>query len=391
MFNRHFALAVLLAGLGICGLSTAQTDNKAEVKPDKPTSLNQASTPCLSKDLVLLQADELRQFRDSVRLKLVGGCLAEYQASAAKAGAAKAASLVLDGVEMTTMSAAAMTSAPDSIELAFSLVRSSEDDDSRKSWDALLSKQHLGYPMKLPVALSIGGGTAVVADREAKLVFTTVQGGAKLVSSVVVVGVAALAVGFALLLKGNALRDSWGGPYSLGKSQMAFWGLIVFLTFLGVWITTGTMERIPPQTLMLLGISGATGLAAVLIGNAKDSPSEAVAKLDVEKAALLAKGAAIAPQESQRLTAINKDLIAINSYMLRKHATLGDFFRDICDDGTGPSFHRMQVLAWTLLLGAVFVWSVTEVISMPEFPQTLLLLMGISNGTYLGFKFPEKV
>jgi hypothetical protein len=27
---------------------------------------------------------------------------------------------------------------------------------------------------------------------------------------------------------------------------------------------------------------------------------------------------------------------------------------------------------------------------MPEFEGTLLVLMGISNGTYLGFKIPEK-
>jgi len=30
------------------------------------------------------------------------------------------------------------------------------------------------------------------------------------------------------------------------------------------------------------------------------------------------------------------------------------------------------------------------VASMPEFPETLLVLQGISAGTYLGFKIPEK-
>ena len=59
------------------------------------------------------------------------------------------------------------------------------------------------------------------------------------------------------------------GPYSLGKSQMAFWGLLVVLTFAGVWVLADTMERIPPQVLILLGISGATGLSAVVIGENK--------------------------------------------------------------------------------------------------------------------------
>jgi len=65
------------------------------------------------------------------------------------------------------------------------------------------------------------------------------------------------------------------------------------------------------------------------------------------------------------------------------------FLWDICDDGNGPSFHRVQVVAWTVLLGIVFARSVARVVSMPEFPESLLLLMGISNGTYLSLKLPE--
>ena len=65
------------------------------------------------------------------------------------------------------------------------------------------------------------------------------------------------------------------------------------------------------------------------------------------------------------------------------------FWQDICDDGNGMSFHRLQVVIWTVILGVIFVWSVAQVMSMPEFSETLLILLGISNGTYLGFKIPE--
>ena len=44
------------------------------------------------------------------------------------------------------------------------------------------------------------------------------------------------------------------------------------------------------------------------------------------------------------------------------------------------------MLAWTAILGLVFVYSVWERLAMPEFSATLLSLMGISAGTYLGFK-----
>ena len=69
----------------------------------------------------------------------------------------------------------------------------------------------------------------------------------------------------------------------------------------------------------------------------------------------------------------------------------GGFLRDILSDGSGYSFHRFQIFAWTIVLGIIFVSSVYNRLTMPEFSTTLLGLMGISSGTYIGFKFPNKV
>jgi hypothetical protein len=66
------------------------------------------------------------------------------------------------------------------------------------------------------------------------------------------------------------------------------------------------------------------------------------------------------------------------------------FFLDILSDESGVSFHRLQIVIWTLVLAVVFVVSVIVSLEMPTFDNTLLALMGISAGTYLGFKFPEK-
>jgi hypothetical protein len=38
----------------------------------------------------------------------------------------------------------------------------------------------------------------------------------------------------------------------------------------------------------------------------------------------------------------------------------------------------------------MFVSSVYNRLTMPEFSATLLGLMGLSSGTYIGFKFPEQ-
>jgi len=66
------------------------------------------------------------------------------------------------------------------------------------------------------------------------------------------------------------------------------------------------------------------------------------------------------------------------------------FLRDILADASGYSFHRFQIFSWTIVLGIIFVSSVYNNLTMPEFSATLLGLMGLSSGTYIGFKFPEQ-
>ena len=66
------------------------------------------------------------------------------------------------------------------------------------------------------------------------------------------------------------------------------------------------------------------------------------------------------------------------------------FLRDILTDASGVSLHRFQIVVWTIVLGFIFAISVYNTLGMPEFSGTLLALMGISNGTYIGFKFPER-
>ncbi len=63
------------------------------------------------------------------------------------------------------------------------------------------------------------------------------------------------------------------------------------------------------------------------------------------------------------------------------------FLADLLYDGDHVSLHRFQIVVWTLILGGLFTFSVMYNLSMPEFGTELLALMGISSGTYLGFKF----
>ena len=152
-----------------------------------------------------------------------------------------------------------------------------------------------------------------------------------------------LARGTALLRDGNS-SDS---PFSLGRCQMAFWFFLVAWAFLFLWLVTGRgdIDTLTPEALALIGISAVTGLGAAFMGSMGVS----------------------APHSSRGFL---MDLVTES-------------------DAQGVSFHRFQMIMWTLVMGVIFVLDVLTRLAMPKFDTTLLALMGISSGTYLGFKFTE--
>lgn len=327
------------------------------------------------------------RLHDSLVIRASGAAALALRTQFTTVQPGKLVTLVLDGVPLSNLTYGLTEAAPiqfpdgrinpatvGDVLLSFQLSRDSSDDLNRKAWDALLTK-HQSYQMEVPVYLSIANGVAQVVSTQHKSVTLSV-GNPNTITIVSIGAFVAMLLMLVLLVRSDWLRDGNSGYYSLGKSQMAFWGVIVFVCVVAVLIVTGTLERIPPQTLGLLGISGATGLGSLLIGSSPAGAKGAKA-LRIELTALLEKGANATDVEKKRIATID-DLLD------RRH-----FLRDITDDGNGTSFHRVQVVVWTVLLGVVFIRSVAAVMSMPEFPESLLLLMGISNATYLGFKFPE--
>jgi len=134
-------------------------------------------------------------------------------------------------------------------------------------------------------------------------------------------------------------------PYSLARVQMAWWFFLLVVGYVFIWLVTGEVDSIAPSLLGLVGISAATALAAVAI----TSPS------------------ALGPRASE------------------------GFFHDLISSDRGVvALDRLQVVVWTLVLGGIFLTSVLWDLTMPEFSATMLALMGISSGTYIGFKLPMK-
>jgi hypothetical protein len=66
------------------------------------------------------------------------------------------------------------------------------------------------------------------------------------------------------------------------------------------------------------------------------------------------------------------------------------FLADLLTDDSGWALHRLQLAAWTMILGVLFVYDIWRDLAMPQFGDTLLGLMGVSSGSYVGLKIPEK-
>ncbi len=241
-----------------------------------------------------------------------------------------------------------------------------------------------------------------------------------IVAGVLIVGLVVALLWFArntsILRDGGSTIVTGLRPYNLGRTQMAFWFFLTFSAFIVIWLITDALDTITPSLLTLLGISAGTALGEVLIDAEKDknamkrlrdattekpaleqSITEQQAQLDALKAKGNPSTEEIALRDRlvgqlldrrTRLNGLNQDVEALAEAV--KEASSHGFFRDIVSDGQGYSLHRLQIVAWTLVLGAVFVSDVYNYIAMPEFNSTLLGLMGLSSGTYIGLKFPER-
>ena len=205
-------------------------------------------------------------------------------------------------------------------------------------------------------------------------------------------------------------------PYNLGRAQMAFWFFLIYASYLAIWLITDALDTITSSLLALMGISAGTALGEAIIDNGKDtsrqnqlqdltaekqaleqSVSETQSQVDATNAIATTSVTEQSNRESMnrqlidgrtRLGQIDQQLRTLSS----QHAPTvsSGFLRDILSDSSGYSFHRFQIFAWTIVLGLIFVSSVYNKLTMPEFSTTLLGLMGLSAGTYIGFKFPEE-
>jgi hypothetical protein len=319
---------------------------------------------------------------------------------------------------------------PESIDLSkntlqFHIERGTASDET---WADLLGAPPLDHQLfyRRPTAISVGLADTygVPSDvRKDNFNLIRIHKNWFVGCSIVLLGVLALL--FWLILDSEILRNAgpvpagrtrgWKfnrkkhKPYSLARFQMAFWFVLIVTSFLFIWLVTNAVDTITATALALMGIGAGTflGAMAIDVGNAQSENARGV-DLSVELEGLTADIAdldariATAPpppnvldlqqmvnSKQARRVLVQTELAKLTAAAQPKESK--GFLNDILtDESNGISFHRFQMFVWTLVLGVLFVYSVWNRLSMPEFSAMLLGLLGISDGTYLGFKIPEK-
>lgn len=221
-----------------------------------------------------------------------------------------------------------------------------QDDESRETWTHLLGRPSFD-PREIDVSVGLQTEHPVASGQTVRL--QTIALDWFWTWAVLLI---LLSCAFCVLaVRSNLLRDIGPQPpaparkpYSLAKMQAAWWFFLVLASYLFIGLVAGDYNTsITGTVLALMGISAATAVGSATID---------AGKLD-----------AAAPP-----------------------VTRGKWWLDVLSDSNGVNFHRFQMAAWTLVLGVIFVHDVYVGLAMPKFDNTLLGLLGISAGTFLGMK-----
>ena len=293
--------------------------------------------------------------------------------------------------------------------------------ENKEVWTDLLgAPTKLRHPVTLSVGLENGSAFDSVHIHGNPVTLTVISPVYGLLSLLIIF--VTLSILLWLVRRTNIIREPGPPPapgkhrpYNLGRAQMAFWFFLVYASYITIWLITGTLDTITPSLLALIGISAGTALGEALIDTGKETAkTNQLQDLTAEKLALelsisqaqtqvdALNASSTVPVDPTAREALNRQLIdnrtrlgqidqQLRTLSGKQSPTISSgFLRDILADASGYSFHRFQIFAWTIVLGIIFISTVYNNLTMPEFSSTLLGLMGLSAGTYIGFKFPEQ-
>ncbi|PYJ17969.1 MAG: hypothetical protein DME96_04270 [Verrucomicrobia bacterium] len=311
--------------------------------------------------------------------------------------------------------------------VGFSLVR---NEDSKLGWSHVLNQPV--FTRKAIVSVGFANGEEMNSEltpdkntgkKDQQFYLTVIPKFRTAFGLIVILG--ALIAFLALARHTHIIRDASAPrrpdgqrPYSLARGQMAFWFFLVIASYFFLWIVTGDMDTLNTSVLGLIGISAGTALGSAFVDASKpisadssgNQPIVDVTRPHLEVLAELKKLRADTQKELEALQKARALLSPSDKHALDDNERQQNEVRerlanyrwqsayfawptwkgvmyDLLAENNLISFHRFQIFVWTLILGIMFVANVYNELAMPAFSATLLGLLGISAGTYVGFTF----
>jgi hypothetical protein len=160
--------------------------------------------------------------------------------------------------------------------------------------------------------------------------------------------------------------------FSLTHFQLVLWTIVILSSLLGVLIAQGfdwTEVNLSPQLLGLMGISAGSGVLATAVKANKDAPGSS-ARVARRGSFTLRSGTttAIAPHFAQM--------------WLEEEGDQADKV---------VSMTKYQNFIFTLVILGVYVTLAWKQAGLPELPDSVVWLIGISHAGYVGGKVPNKM
>ncbi|MEW6521374.1 MAG: hypothetical protein AB1461_18395 [Thermodesulfobacteriota bacterium] len=404
-WSRKFLFCCVLPALALLAMAPAAAGAEAEVKP-----------------LRIEKVSDKLALRHPLILRVVN--LPEWLSQ--EGNDFSSLILYIDGMAFKGLTPALI----EGDKLLYDLRRS---EDNKEAWTTLLSRKRGKFfsCSNVPVTLGYASGLQMPSNARLELVRIN-EKGFRIFAGVSLV---TLVLFFVLARRSDIIRDTgpqpegvdrYGKPcrktYSLARTQMACWFFVIIIGYVFIWLVTSDFSSLTSGVIGLMGISAVTGVGAAVVDSSKRSEllnqrrllderkkegeveaeklTREVAALEASLAAapagLKSKGQQVVLAARQAaLAAAGKEIAQAEKKIrgldseAKPEASQG-FLKDILSDDNGVSFHRFQISVWTIVLIIIFLGGVYDALAMPTFDATLLALMGISNGTYIGFKLPDQ-
>lgn len=205
------------------------------------------------------------------------------------------------------------------------------------------------------------------------------------------------------------------GQLSLSKIQMGLWTFFFGLTYVVLAAIRREFLDITDGMFWLMGISSATavGAKAIVLKNKIDPdapfPSTLLMDYDPKAATFEITDSSLKKLSSEevprnvldKLKSLKKEeymgeekFVGILRTKITSKDDIDEYKRkllehNVCKPGYRLSLHRCQIALWTLIVLLIYLINYFGTMCLPVIPDKLLVLMGVSGGTYLGFNYPK--